>query len=242
MANDKVYIHEFINITKQNRARYVHHIAANWSPIGQRQRHQLCYGVWGVVGSTGEWPQVVNLWEEDGFAGLAESFRTELNNSSLQDPALAKWWAAAADLRSGGLDRLLVPHPDTLTIEALCGAGVSGEAYAHEIVSVRPGANHEFLDKTLTQADKVRDRFGWHLTGAWWTAMRNDDECVLLWAIPSWEAWSELEQALVVEPDALSADLAMIEDRRRILLVDAPLSPMRIGRQPAVTDRTDWED
>jgi hypothetical protein len=72
--------------------------------------------------------------------------------------------------------------------------------------------------------------------------MRNDDECVLLWAIPSWEAWSELEQALVVEPDALSADLAMIEDRRRILLVDAPLSPMRIGRQPAVTDRTDWED
>ncbi|HEX4220835.1 MAG TPA: hypothetical protein VHZ97_00585 [Pseudonocardiaceae bacterium] len=242
MANDKVYIHEFIHITKQNRARYMHHIAANWSPVGQKLRHQLCYGVWGVVGSTGDWPQVVNLWEEDGFAGLAQSFRTELNNTSLQDPALAKWWAAAADLRSGGLDRLLVPHPDTLTIEALCEAGVSGEVYAHEIVTVRPGENHEFLDRTLAHADKVRDRYGWHLTGAWWTALRNDDECVLLWAIPTWEAWAELEQAQVVEPNALSPNLAQVQDRRRILLVDAPLSPMRIGRQPATTDRTDWED
>jgi len=44
--NDKVYIHEFIHITKQNRARYMHHMAANWSPIGQDQRHQLCYGIW----------------------------------------------------------------------------------------------------------------------------------------------------------------------------------------------------
>ena len=51
--NEKVYIHEFISITGQNRARYMHHMAANWSPIAQEQRQQLCYGVWGVVGSTG---------------------------------------------------------------------------------------------------------------------------------------------------------------------------------------------
>jgi len=46
--NDKVYIHEFIDITRRSRARYMHHMAANWSPIAQEQRHQLCYGVWGV--------------------------------------------------------------------------------------------------------------------------------------------------------------------------------------------------
>ena len=238
MTNGKVYIHEFINITKQNRARYMHHITANWSPIGQRQRHQLCYGVWGVVGSTGEWPQVVNIWEEDGFAGLAGSFRTELNNTTLQDPALAKWWAAAADLRAGGLDRLLVPHPDTQPIEALCTAGVTGEVYAHEIVTVPPGSNHEFLDKTLVEAEKIQARHGWQLTGAWWTALRNDDECVLLWTIPTWEAWAQLEQ----DPNTLFSDRAMILDRRRILLVDAPLSPLRTGRQPSIADRTDWVD
>ena len=82
--NDKVYIHEFINITKQNRSRYMHHMTANWSPIAQAERQQLCYGVWGTVGSTGRWPEVVNIWEEDGFEGLARSFGHELGHRDLQ--------------------------------------------------------------------------------------------------------------------------------------------------------------
>jgi hypothetical protein len=113
----------------------MHHVAANWSPIGQEQRHQLCYGVWGVVGSTGNWAQVVNFWEEDGFCGLAASFRHELSNARLQDPNLEKWWAAA-ELRSGGSTRILVPHPDTLTVEELCRDGVRGEVYAYELIQV----------------------------------------------------------------------------------------------------------
>jgi hypothetical protein len=241
--NDKVYIHEFIDITKQNRARYMHHIAANWSPIGQEQRHQLCYGVWGVVGSTGHWPQVVNIWEEDGFEGLAKSFRTELNNTTLQDPSLAKWWAAAAGLRSGGLDRLLVPHPGTLPIEALCAAGTTGEVYAHELVTVRPGTARQFLDSALTEAGKVRTGYGWQLAGAWWTALRNEDEAVLLWAIPAWESWASVEQDLAHGQDVLLPDSRdAILGRERILLVDAPLCPFRTGRQPSRDDRTDWVD
>jgi len=233
--NDKVYIHEFIDITKQNRARYMHHMAANWSPLAQEQRHQLCYGVWGVVGSTGRWPQVVNIWEEDGFDGLARSFSTELGNATLQDPALARWWAAAADLRSGGFDRLLVPHPDTLTIEALCASGASGEIFAHELVTVRPGTARQFLDSALAGAGKVRADYGWRLVGAWWTAMRNDDEAVLLWSIPTWESWARVE--------ALSADGAdALLGRERILLAAAPLCPFRTGRQPSRADRTDWVD
>ena len=52
----------------------MHHMTANLSPIAQEQRNQLCYGVWGTIGSTGTWPEVVNIWEEDGFDGLARSF------------------------------------------------------------------------------------------------------------------------------------------------------------------------
>ena len=241
--NDKVYIHEFISITKQHRARYMQHIAANWSPIGQDQRHQLCYGVWGVVGSTGHWPQVVNIWEEDGFAGLAASFRTEFGSATLQDPSLAKWWAAAADLRSGGFDRLLVPHPDTLGIEALCAAGTTGEVYAHELITVRPGAARQFLDSALDESAAVRKRYGWRLVGAWWTALRNEDECVLLWAIPTWEEWAGVEQDLSRGQDVLLTECtSAILRRERILLVHAPLSPMRIGRQPSKADRTAWQD
>jgi hypothetical protein len=70
-VNDTVCIHEFIDIIGHNRAKYMHHMTANWSPIAHEERHQLCYGVWGVVGSTGTWPHVLNMWEEDGLDGPA---------------------------------------------------------------------------------------------------------------------------------------------------------------------------
>ena len=52
MTNNKVYIHEYIDIIGHNRANYMHHMTANFSPMAQVQRHQLCYGVWGTVGTT----------------------------------------------------------------------------------------------------------------------------------------------------------------------------------------------
>ena len=33
--NDKVYIHEFIDIRGHHRADYMHHMLANWSPLAQ---------------------------------------------------------------------------------------------------------------------------------------------------------------------------------------------------------------
>jgi hypothetical protein len=241
--NGKVYIHEFIHITRQNRARYMHHMTANWSPLAQEERHQLCYGVWGVVGSTGPWPQVVNIWEEDGFAGLARSFDTEFGTETLQDPALAKWWAAAAELRSGGFDRLLVPHPGAATIEELTAAGVKAEVFAHELITLAPRTARTFLDQAVAAADKVQASTGWRLVGAWRTAMHNDDEAILLWAIPSWVAWAAAEDGLARGAEVLPPDDGQVVlGRDRILLANAPLSPFRTGRQPSREDRTDWVD
>jgi hypothetical protein len=244
MANDKVYIHEFIDIIGHNRANYMHHMTANWSPIAQRERHQLCYGVWGTVGTTGRWPEVVNIWEEDGFHGLAESFRHEFGHATLQDPSLAEWWARASQFRRGGIDRVLVPAPWTPTIEELCAEGVRGEAYAHELVQVRPGTAWDYLELLRAEGAPVLDRFGWQLAGAWVTAMRNDSEAVLLWAIPTWERWAEWENAqrtdaAVTRWRARAATLA--HDWQRILLVDAPLCPFRTGRQPQESDRASYQ-
>jgi hypothetical protein len=242
-GNDKVYIHEFINITKQNRARYMHHMTANWSPIAQEERNQLCYGVWGTVGSTGAWPQVVNIWEEEGWDGLARNFGHETGGVGMQDPVLAKWWASAADLRSGGFDRILVPHPATTSITQLCADGVDAVTYAHEVIRVDPGRPEAFLDAAVEGGPSANERSGWRLLGAWRTAMVADAECILLWAIPSWEAWSRAEQALLGTPELLlGAAEKEVRSRHRVLLVDAPLSPLRTGRQPARSDRTDWQD
>jgi len=244
-VNDKVYIHEFIDVIGHNRARYMYHMTANWSPAAQEDRHQRCYGVWGVVGSTGSWPQVVNIWEEDGFGGLARSLQHELGHRDLQDPKLAAWWAAAASLRSGGVDRLLVPAPWMDTIEEACAAGVCGDVYAHEQVRVPRGTSAEYLEVVRHEAAPVMERFGWKLTGAWETAMADDSECFVLWAIPTWDQWAAREEARRRDPGLgrwEARNLEASESLTRILLVDAALSPMRLGRQPARRDRTEeWD-
>ena len=160
-SNEKVYIHEFIDIIGHGRARYMHHMTANWSPIAQEERNQLCYGVWGVVGSTGPWPTVVNMWEEDGWDGLAASFGHELSHAELQDPKLARWWATAAEMRSGGFDRILVPAPWSPTITDLCARGAGGVAYAHDQVTVPPGTARDFLELAREAGGSFYERFGW---------------------------------------------------------------------------------
>lgn len=245
--NTKVYTHEFIDIKGANRARYVHHMTANWSPIAQEERDQLCYGVWGVVGTTGRWPQVVNLWEEDGFDGLAAGLRHETAGATFQDPKLEKWWLEAAEYRSGGFDRILVPAPWTRTISELCAAGVRGELYAHELIKLPLGSAPEFLDVVAEEAVPRYAEHGWELVGAFHVAMADDSECILIWAIPEWPSWAALEKSALDRKSGVGQWKSRLLESsvgvHRILLRDAPLSPLRIGRQPSRADRAeDWQD
>ena len=241
MANTKVYIHEYIDIIGHNRTNYMHHMTANFSPTAQEQRQQLCYGVWGTVGTTRRWPEVINLWEEQGFGGLASSFRHEFNHTTLQDPFLAQWWARAAQFRRSGEDRVLVPAEWTRTIEELCATVASAETYAHEMVQLRPGTAWHFIDNLVRdEAQPVYNRFGWELIGAFVTAMKNDSEALVLWAIPTWEQWSDFEQVQRTDK-AVKAwrerAMTVADDWHRILLVNSPLCPLRTLRQPRVEDR-----
>jgi hypothetical protein len=144
--NNKVYIHEFIDIRGRGRAKYMQHMTANWSPIAQQERAQKCFGVFGTVGSTGRWPEVVNLWEEDGGLGLAHSFAHETQHPRMQDPSLREWWKTAAEFRRGGVDRILIPAPWSPTSDELVAAGIRGEFYAHELIQVAPGMAEAFLE------------------------------------------------------------------------------------------------
>ncbi len=237
--NDKVYIHELIDVIGHNRARYMHHMTANWCPVARAERNMLCFGVWGTVGSTGNWPEVVNMWELAGWDGLAANFAHELSSPTLQDPALAQWWAAAAELRRGGRDRIVVPEPWSPTIDELTAAGVSGAAYAHELVTVPIGGARAFLDAVAAAGVAAMEPFGLRCVGAFRVAMASDTEAIVIWAIPSWSHWARFERAW--DGPALAAWRARLRelgaDVRRTLMVDAPLAPLRTGRQPAVEDR-----
>lgn len=246
MSNDRAYIHEFIDIRGANRANYMHHMAANWSPMAQEDREQSCFGIWAVVGTTGPWPQVCNIWEEPGLDGLARSLTGENVGQGLQDPKLERWWKEAAEFRRGGFDRVLLPAPWSPTLEDSLNTGIRAEVCTHEIIKVTPGTAGEALELVRSHAIEAYEPHGWTLAGAWWTTMRDEDEIVVLWALPEgYAAWAASEHAQVSDPAVLSwrAEMrALATDWHRILLAAAPLCPWRTGRQPHRDDRIDWQD
>ena len=220
----------------------MHHMTANWCPIAREERDQLCFGVWGTVGSTGRWPEVVNLWELDGWDGLVANFEHELNHPGLQDPSLAEWWATAAQFRRGGVDRIVVPEPWTRPVTELTDAGVRGEVYAHELVTV-PAGHGGGAPGRRPRAGRGRPRRAGHRQRRGVAGHRGQR----LRGHPA------LGPAVLVGLGRLRAGLArpgeprwatgarptlgLGADWRRQLLVDAPLSPLRTGRQPQVEDR-----
>lgn len=244
-VNDKAYIHEFIDIRDTHRADYMHHMTANWSPNAQEDRAQLCFGVWAVVGSTGTWPQVVNIWEEDGLSGIARSLSGELVGPALQDPKLAKWWAEASKFRRGGVDRILLPAADMPTISETLAAGVRAPLCAQEILRCRPGSAQAVLDLATELAIRAYDDLGWIRVGAWKVAMRDDDEVILMWAIGDHASWAAGEAAQSTHAGLLAwrrAARAHVTDWQRILLAGSALNPLGTGRQPVRSDRIDWEE
>ena len=238
----RVYIHEFIDIRGHNRARYLQHMTANWVPIGRRERAQSCFGVWAVVGSTGRWPQVVNLWEYDGWDALGRNFDVELRGGGLQDPSLAEWWAAAADLRSGGFDRILVAPDWSPSVSDHEASGATNAAgYLHELIACAPGASGEVLDAVRDAAVPGYRVRGLALVGAFRRAMADDDEVVVIWSFRDWESWAEFERTDAAAGWRRECGPLIIA-RERILLADAPLSPLRLGRQPDESDRRPLND
>ncbi len=255
MAGPRVYIHEFIDIIGHGRAKYMYHMTANWVPVGIAERNQRCFGVWGVVGSTGTWPQVVNLWEYDDWAALGHNFEVEQRGLGLQDPSLERWWRAAAEFRSGGVDRILVAAPWSPSVadhERSFTAPPAG--YVHEHFRVKPGHDLTLLDAIRDAGIDAYETAGLRLVGAFRRAMAGDDEVIAIWAFANWQVWADFEAAL--DPlSTQSGDIdcespcgllhawfgsiaGIVRGRERILLADAPLSPLRIGRQPDESDRT----
>jgi len=243
-VSGKVYIHEFIDIIGHNRARYMHHMTANWCPIARVERNQLCLGVWATLGSTGRWPEVVNMWELDGWDGLAANLAHETAGGRDQDPSLAEWWSVAASLRRGGVDRIVVATPWTRSVEQLIADGVRGDVYAHELFTVPPGRSSALLEALRTEGVPNVESLGLELVGAYEVAMGASTEAIAIWAIPDWPTWVEYEQAWAGDGALSPWRKTLLElgaDWKRQLLVDSPLSPLRIGRQPEESDRRPLE-
>ena len=113
--------------------------------------------------------------------------------------------------------------------------------FAHEILRCQPNKALDLLDLANISATTAYEQFGWKLVGAWSTAMRDDDEAILLWALPDWQSWAQAEAAQRSDDGLLAwrSDARRITtDWQRILLVAAPLCPFRTGRHPTAKTKS----
>jgi len=247
VAVSRVYIHELIDVIGHNRARYMQHMTANWGPIGRAERGQRCFGVWATVGSTGRWPQVVNLWEYESWEALGNNFEVELTGSGLQDPSLESWWAEAAAFRSGGLDRIMVAPDWSPSVDEHCaGPGLPAVGYLHETITTGPGGAGPLLESFRAAGRDAMAAHGLGLVAALATAMANDHEVIMIWSIPDWGTWAAFESSHADPGSAIRAFRNSVPQTplgwSRNLMADAPLSPLRTGRQPQVEDRRPVDD
>jgi hypothetical protein len=117
---------------------------------------------------------------------------------------LAQGWTSAAHTAppdaGSGLDRLLIASAGTPPLDHQRTTVHDAECCYHEVVSLRPGTARHYLELVHAHREALAASFGWHLVGAFRTAMVHDSEAIVLWAVPTWGDWARWETAEAADP------------------------------------------
>lgn len=176
---DPLFLHEVIDIVGRGGRAYMEHTAA-FDAGAAAGRGLVLLGTWEIVGTTGRWPQVVNVWEIDGWDGW-ERLGQRTNVDKAANTELAEWWDEAYKRRTGGFDRLLRGVPGCPTLASLTADGVCGTWFVHELSEVRPGAGPEYLAATLAERVPAMTDRGITLVGLY-DSVLSDTEVCTIWA------------------------------------------------------------
>ena len=173
-----LYLHETIDIVGQGAWPYMAHTV---QAGGNETNNFVLQGTWYVMGITGRWPEVINIWDiPGGWQGWSDSV-DRLNLRRRQNKELSAWWEEAYRSRSGGFDRLLGGAPNSPTTQTLTAAGVRGSLFVHETSSVRPGSALDYLAAVQAHMVPLMTEYGFTATGLYETLM-TDTEVITVWA------------------------------------------------------------
>lgn len=211
-----LYLHETIDIAGTGQDAYVAAVvqrAAHSEKVGLSR----LVGCWRVVGSTGRWPQVVNLWEMDGWAHWADGLERQFLPDK-RDAHLGPWWTAVAEWRRGGFDRILVPAAGCPTHADLVASAARAWVCEQTITRARAGCATALVDATIEVLAPLLARQRIRLLGAYTVPMR-DDEIVTLTAAPTfaelcgwyerrvdeprWRRWRDSAREWIVETESV---------------------------------------
>lgn len=190
---DRLFLHEVIDIVGRGGRAYMEHAVA-FDAGAAADRGLDLLGTWEVVGTTGRWPQVVNVWEIDGWDGwMRLGQRTNVDKARNEE--LAAWWDEAFTRRTGGFDRLLRGAPGCPTRATLAADAVQGTWFVHELSEVRPGAGPEYLAATREQRVPAMAQRGIALVGLYDSVLADTEVCTI------WAADLERHTALLRDGD-----------------------------------------
>jgi hypothetical protein len=170
VTDAQLFLHEIVDIVGEGARPYMD-LMVRTDVDAIADRGMRLFGTFQVVGMTGRWPQVVNLWRIDGWEGWRRSL-VAANIKREQNTSLQKWWDDAYKHRSGGFDRLL---------EARAVSPSPGELFVHELSVVKPGAGPDYLAALEDEWAPVAREHGHSLVGSF-EVLFNDTEVVTLWA------------------------------------------------------------
>jgi len=179
MADRALFLHEVVDIVGRGGAAYMAHVLG-FDADATAARGLALVGTWEVVGTTGRWPQVVNVWELDGWDGWAR-LAERTNVAKAANAELAEWWDEAHRHRTGGYDRLLAGAPGCPDRASLAATGVHGSWFVHELSHVRPGVGPDYLAAVLEQRVPAMAERGIALVGLY-DAVLSDTEVCTIWA------------------------------------------------------------
>jgi hypothetical protein len=177
----RLYLHEVIDIVGEGSVPYMEQSVLGFKTDTAADRGLELFGTWSVMGSTGRWPQVVNVWElPDGW----ESWRRLCESTNLKresNEELRQWWREAYERRSGGRDRLLGAAPGCPSLDQLVAEQVSGTMFVHEQSRVLSGGALDYLEAVEHQRAPVLAEHGHVLVGLWENVFDDTEVCVI-WA------------------------------------------------------------
>ena len=185
MANRNLYLHETVDIVGQGQYSYMEHL---WKDPVLRMPEM--FGLQGAfyvcAAGGGRWPQVINIWDigSKGWRGWASN--VDRMNLKRRKAFYGDWWDEAAKWRTGGFDRLCGGVAGSPTTEEIAARGIKGTLFVHEVLTVRPGSQLEFLAAVVEERVPLMTEYAHHATGLY-QVMSNQHEVVMVWAtdIPS---------------------------------------------------------
>lgn len=176
--SEHLYLHEVIDIVGLGAWPYMEHTAR---AVGDEKVNFVLQGTFYTMGITGRWSQVINIWD---IPGGWEGWRIAVDSLNLKrttNTDLEGWWKEAFKHRTGGFDRLLVGAAGCPRTDELVAQGVAGSLFVHEVTTVRPGAQRDYLAAVAEQRTPLMADYGHVPTGLYEVAM-NDTEVVTVWA------------------------------------------------------------